>query len=121
MVVSSVSPERWLTTRRPAGSARQLDRVERLGQRADLVELDEHGVRGVLVDAALDALRVRDEQVVADELHAVAEALRQQLPASPVVLGEAILDGDDRVARRPVGPEVDQRSRSRVRPSFASR
>src|SRR5581483_7925211 len=60
---------------RPAGIRRHANRLERLGQRADLVQLDEHAVRGALEDAAFDALRVRDEEVVADELDAVPQAL----------------------------------------------
>src|SRR6476660_2415731 len=52
----------------------QVDRVEGLGEGADLVDLDEQGVGRARVDAALQAHRVGDEQVVADDLHAVAEA-----------------------------------------------
>ena len=55
---------------RVAGVARHRDRVERLGERADLVDLDEDRVADAEVDAALQALGVRDEQVVADELDA---------------------------------------------------
>ena len=51
----------------------QLDRLERLGERADLVDLDEDGVGDPALDALLQALHVGDEQVVADELHPVAE------------------------------------------------
>ena len=32
----------------------------------------------------------------------------QLAPAGPVVLGQAVLERDDRVARGPVGPEVDE-------------
>ena len=46
IVVSSVSPERWLTTAVQPALAREVDRVDRLGQRADLVELDQDRVRG---------------------------------------------------------------------------
>src|SRR3954468_6774557 len=53
--------------RRPAGPSRELDRVNGLGQRPDLVELDEDGVRGLGLDRSLDALGVRHEQVVADQ------------------------------------------------------
>ena len=42
---------------RPAGAVRHLDGVERLGQGADLVELDENGVGRAELDALLDALR----------------------------------------------------------------
>ena len=75
----------------------QVDGVERLGQRADLVHLDQEGVGGALVDAAREPLRVGDEQVVADDLDPVVRALGQRCPAGPVVLGERVLDRDDRV------------------------
>ena len=66
--MSSVSPERCDDDRRPAGAASERDRLDRLGQRADLVELDEDGVGGVLLDRPRDPLGVGDEQVVADQL-----------------------------------------------------
>ena len=53
--------------------ARELDRVERLGQRPDLVHLDEDRVRRAVLDPAAEPFDVRDEDVVADELHAVSE------------------------------------------------
>src|SRR5829696_3559480 len=34
----------------PSGAPREVDRVDRLGERPDLVELDQDGVRGPLVD-----------------------------------------------------------------------
>jgi hypothetical protein len=55
-------------TRRP----RHVDRLERLRQRADLVHFDQNRVRDAVLDAARQPLGVRDEQVVAHELHAVA-------------------------------------------------
>ena len=53
------------------------------------------------------ALGVRDQVVVADDLHAFAEAPRELDEAGFVVLGQRILDRDDRVARKPAGEEVD--------------
>src|SRR5262245_18081289 len=88
--------------------AGELDRVERLGQRPDLVDLDEDRVRRAVVDPALEPLDVRDEEVVADELHALAEPCRERLPGVPVVLGGAVLDRDDRVALDDARPEVRQ-------------
>ena len=44
MKVSSVSPERWRDDRGVAVAAAQLDGVQRLGDGADLVDLDENGV-----------------------------------------------------------------------------
>ena len=59
-----------------ARARREPDRVERLGERADLVQLDEDRVRDALVDAALQQLGVRHEHVVTDELDAAARAAR---------------------------------------------
>ena len=92
MNVSSVSPERWLMTAVQPARWRQVDRLERLRQRADLVELDECAVRGVRAIAAPNALRVGDEEVVADKLAASPRRARQSGPAVPVVFGEAIFD-----------------------------
>src|SRR5439155_9546612 len=49
--------------------------LDRLGQRPDLVDLDEDRVGDPALDAKPQPLRARDEDVVADELQAVAEPL----------------------------------------------
>src|SRR5690606_10080041 len=61
----------------------QLDRVQGLGERADLVDLHQQGVGGALLDAAGQTLGVGDEQVVTDELDLVAELGGDGLPALP--------------------------------------
>jgi hypothetical protein len=66
------------------------------------------------------ALGVRDEQVVADELHPVPEPIGQLAPSLPVVLGQAVLEAHDRVAIGPIGPEVDELAPVSARSSFAS-
>ena len=80
-----------------AGLVRHLDGIQRFGQRADLVELDQDRVGGLLLDAACEVVDVRHEEIVADDLAAVANLGRQQGPAFPVALITAILDGVDRV------------------------
>src|SRR5262249_36262378 len=80
----------------------EVDRRQRLAEGADLVHLDEDRVRDPGLDPALEALRARDEEVVADELELRSERLRVRAPAVPVVLGEAVLDRDERVLRRPL-------------------
>src|SRR3990172_11347000 len=97
--------------RRIAARPRELDGVERLGERPDLVDLDEDRVRDTALDPAPEPLDVRGEQVVADELDAVAEPLRQHSPVAPLVLRPAVLDRDDRVAGGQRVPEVDHPSR----------
>ncbi len=74
-----------------------IDSLERLGQRADLVHLDQHRVGDALGDAIGQTDGVGHEQVVADQLNLVAQFLGQQFPTGPVVLGHAVLDRDDRV------------------------
>src|SRR5579885_2606242 len=65
------------------GALREPHRLDRLRERPDLVHLHEDRVG----DAALDPVReprgVRDEEVVADELHAVAELGREAPPGVP--------------------------------------
>ena len=52
-----------------AGLAGELDGLDRFGDRANLIELDEDGVGDAFVDAAGEALGVGDEDVVAHELN----------------------------------------------------
>src|SRR5207247_11005964 len=58
--------------------------------------------------AVSQALDVGDEEVVADELDVSTHGVGQALPALPVVLGHAVLDGNDRVASSPVPVQLDQ-------------
>ena len=69
--------------RRVARAARQVHGGEGLGEGADLVQLDQQRVPGPQRDAAPQALGVGDEEVVADELHAVAERARSARPSRP--------------------------------------
>ena len=110
MVVSSVSPERWLMTQRVAVAVRQRDRLERLGERADLVDLDQdRRWRRRFSMPVAQALDVGDEEVVADELaRARRGAAVSALPALPVVLVEAVLDARrSGSARHQAGVELD--------------
>ena len=92
--------------RRVAVAPREVNRGERLRQGPDLVDLDEDRVGDAQVDAALQTLDVRDEQVVADELERLADAVGQRLPTAPVLLVHAVLDRHDRVLAGKVRPVV---------------
>ena len=96
---------------------RHLDGVERLGQRADLVDLDQDRIGDALPDAVAQPLGVGDEQIVADELHLVADQIGQRLPAFPIVLRHAVLDRDDRILGRELGEILHLLFGSRVLPS----
>src|SRR5690606_25472147 len=88
------------------GTVGGVDGVEGLGERADLVDLHQDGAGDAHLDAGAEALGVGDEEVVAGQLHAVAEAFRQRLPAVPVVLPHAVLDAYDREAGHQVLEEL---------------
>ena len=92
---------------RIAGLLRHFDGLKRLGQAANLVHLDKNGVRAAHLDALGKTLGIRDEQVVAHQLHAIADALGQLLPAVPVLFGHAVFDGDDGVLVDQSLPVVD--------------
>src|SRR5579875_2669529 len=97
-----------------AGAARKLDRRKRLGQRPDLVDLDQDRVCDAALDALLQACDVRDEEIIAHQLDAVAEGARELLPSPPIILRHAILDRDDRIATGkllPVGGKLGRRER----------
>src|SRR6266850_3853103 len=74
------------------------DRVERLRQRPDLVELDQDGVGGARLDSPLQNAGVGDEDIVADDLNPRSESFRHLPPSRPVPLRQTVLDGYDRVA-----------------------
>ena len=85
---------------------RQRDGFERLGQRADLVDLDQQRIGQALFDPHRQALRVGDEEVVADQLNAAAQLVGHGLPAFEIVFGHAVLDGADRVSVAQVGEVI---------------
>ena len=77
----------------------EIDGGERLGQRADLIDLDENGVARPFPDAALEPRDIGDEKIVSDKLAFGADLLRQQPPAIPIIFGHAVLDRNDRIVR----------------------
>ena len=83
--------------RRIAIAPRQVDRVESLADRADLIHLDEDCVRDLLLDAALEAVGIGDEQIVADELHLFTQRGSKRFPTGPVVFRHAVFDAGDRI------------------------
>ena len=66
---------------------RDLDRVKRFRQAADLVDLDQDRVADALLDAVGQADRIGHEQIVTDQLDLLADGGGEGCPAFPVVLG----------------------------------
>src|SRR5699024_8374440 len=78
-----------------AVAVREVDGVEGFGQGTYLVDLDKQRVGCRVVDAALQAGWVGGKEVVADDLHLLAHFCDQGGVASPVILIQWVLDGDD--------------------------
>ena len=71
MVMSSVSPDRAETMPAKPACLRRLPGLQRFGQRAALVGLQQHCVGGAARAAASRTpVGVGDEEIVADDLHA---------------------------------------------------
>src|SRR5690606_38029270 len=90
------------------GGLGHLDGFQGLGQRANLVELDQDRVAGALVDAFPDNLGVSHEQCVTDQLYLLSDLVGHNVPARPVGLVHAIFDGNDRVALAQVGEVIGE-------------
>ena len=104
-----------------AGLLGHLDGVQRLGQAADLVDLDEDGVRATQLDALRQALGVRDEQVVAHQLHACRRCGRsaafQPSQSSSAMPSSMEMMGYFSTKRVPVVHHLGARSARGPRPS----
>src|SRR6266545_951913 len=79
----------------------QVHGLQCLCQTADLVDLDENRVGDSGIDASLESISVRDKQVIAYQLDLFSQRLGDHPPSFPVVLCEAILDGDNRILVHP--------------------
>ena len=90
------------------GLVGHLDGFQRLGHRADLVQLNQDGVAAAQADALGQALGVGDEQIIPHQLHLAAQLLGHILPAFPVLLIQTVLDGVDGVLLNQLFPVLDQ-------------
>ena len=79
---------------------------QRLGQRAALVGLQQHGIGGTAQRGLAHARGLRDQEIVADHLHALADLAGERSEPVGIVLGQRILDRDDRIARDPAGQQA---------------
>src|SRR5262245_24619410 len=102
-----------------AGAMRRRDRIECFRHGSNLIELDEHRVPHVRIDALADNRRVRHEHVVAHEHDPGAEPFGERAPPLPVVFGQAILDRHDRESIGELLEEIDHLgARQRFQPAL---
>jgi phosphopyruvate hydratase len=74
---------------------RLFHRFNRFRQTTDLVNLDQNRIADFGFNAALQTLNVGDKQIVAHQLHAIADALRQFHVTFPVVFIETVFNRND--------------------------
>src|SRR5437588_4135041 len=91
-----------------AGATGGVDGLQGLGQCADLVDLDQDAVGRAGFDPPPETDHVGDEEVVPNQLLGFSQPAGQPPPAFPVVLGQPVLDGYQRVTASPTLPDVDQ-------------
>ena len=91
-----------------------LDGFQGLGDRANLVQLDQDGVARTQLDALCQTLGVGHKQVVAHQLHLAAQLAGHLLPARPVLFVQTVLDGDDGVLFHKALPVRDQLGRGEL-------
>ena len=70
----------------------EFNRLERLGQGADLVHLDENRIGNTLLNTLAEEIDIGDEEIVTDELNFVPQARGQFFPTGPIVLRASIFD-----------------------------
>mmetsp|Transcript_117262 Transcript_117262/g.163140 ORF Transcript_117262/g.163140 Transcript_117262/m.163140 type:complete len:324 (-) Transcript_117262:619-1590(-) len=78
----------------PAALLAELHRVDRLSHGTDLVDLQEQGVARLVVNRLLHARDIGHGEVITDHLRRNADLLGEELPSSPIILVEGVLDRD---------------------------
>ena len=109
MVVSSLSPERCeMTAVNPARCAMSMASSVSLSVPIwlTLIRIELPAPRSI--NGLAQAVGVGDQQVVADQLHAVADGFRERAPAVPVILAQPVFDRHDGEALDPLGPQLNQ-------------
>ena len=76
--------------------------LQGLAQGANLVNLHQDGISDAVFNALGQSRRIGDENIIPHQLYFLAQRLGQRLPAVPIVLGHAVLDGDDGIAHHQV-------------------
>src|SRR5258708_37220438 len=75
----------------------QLNGCQGLRKCPNLIELDENRVGRMFLNPPLEALGVGHEEVISYQLHPLAQSLLQLSPSFPVIFGQTVFDGDDRI------------------------
>lgn len=92
-----------------SGTLCQPSRLQRLGERPDLIGLEQDSVGSFHADALPNPLGIGDKQVIADNLGAAAQTVSELDKALPVVFLQRVLQRADRVAcaqRFPIGNQL---------------
>ena len=77
----------------PRGVLRHADRIQRLRDGADLVDLDENCVCRIQVNGFPQIFDVGHKKIVSHELNPAADRAVQNLPSGPVAFGHAVFHG----------------------------
>jgi len=89
------------------GAVCDVDCIERLAERADLIDFDEDRVGATFGNASAQELGVRDKQVIANDLNLGTKQSGHRLPTSPITFGESIFNRSNRPASAPFFPHAN--------------
>lgn len=81
----------------PASTVSKVGSVNRLSDRANLVDLEEKSVGSLDINGLSDETLVSDSQIITDNLDVGSLSVVKVLPGIPVVLSEGVLKRDDGV------------------------
>ena len=73
----------------------QVNSAHCFSQSTDLVNLNQNRVRNAFFDTHSQTLRIRNKEVVTNELNLFAQSFRQHRPAFPVIFGHTIFNRKD--------------------------
>ena len=88
--------------------------MNRLGKGTDLIDLQQKGVAGLLVNTGLDSGWVSDQQIVTNNLGVFTNTLGEVNVALPVILIEGVLNGNNRVVIDKSTVDIGQLSRRNI-------
>ena len=77
----------------------QVHRVQRLGKRTDLVDLNQNRVGNAKLNALIQEFRIGDKKIITYQLYFITNLFGKYFPTVPIVFAHAIFDGNDRVFR----------------------
>ena len=93
--------------RSPTCTLTKLNGFDGFAQRTDLIHFNEQCICGVFCNRLADALWVGYQKIITNDLAFITDGFHHQFPGVPVILSEAVFDGNNGVILDPLSPELN--------------